>query len=49
MLLSEVRGIEPSSLIALTDEICLARMAPVGAMPYSKLVEENAFTPFVRS
>jgi hypothetical protein len=27
----------------------LARMAAVGAMPYAKLVEENAFTPFVRS
>ena len=26
----------------------VARMAGIGAMPYSKLVEENAFTPFVR-
>jgi hypothetical protein len=26
----------------------VARMAKVGGMPYSKLVEENAFTPFVR-
>ncbi len=26
----------------------VARMAKVGAMPYSKLVEENAFTQFVR-
>jgi hypothetical protein len=24
----------------------LARMAKVGGMPYSKLVEENAFTPY---
>ncbi len=26
----------------------VARMAAVGAMPYAKLMEENAFTPFVR-
>jgi hypothetical protein len=26
----------------------VARMAKVGAMPYSVLVAENAFTPFVR-
>jgi hypothetical protein len=26
----------------------VTRMAAVGAMPYAKLVEENAFTPFVR-
>jgi len=26
----------------------VARMAKIGGMPYSKLVEENAFTPFVR-
>jgi transposase-like protein len=26
----------------------VARMAAVGAMPYTQLVEENAFTPFVR-
>jgi hypothetical protein len=26
----------------------VARMANLGGMPYAKLVEENAFTPFVR-
>jgi transposase-like protein len=26
----------------------IARMAKIGGMPYAKLVEENAFTPFVR-
>jgi transposase-like protein len=26
----------------------IARMARIGGMPYAKLVEENAFTPFVR-
>jgi hypothetical protein len=26
----------------------IARTAKVGGMPYAKLVEENAFTPFVR-
>jgi len=26
----------------------VARMAGIAPMPYSKLVEENAFTPFVR-
>lgn len=26
----------------------IARMAKIGGMPYSKLVEENAFTPFIR-
>jgi transposase-like protein len=29
-------------------EQTVARMAGIGAMPYSKLVEQNAFTPFVR-
>jgi hypothetical protein len=26
----------------------VARMAVMGAMPYAKLVEDNAFTPFIR-
>jgi hypothetical protein len=26
----------------------VARMANVGGMPYRKLVEQNAFTPFIR-
>jgi hypothetical protein len=26
----------------------VARLAAVGNMPYAKLIEENAFTPFVR-
>jgi hypothetical protein len=26
----------------------VARMAKIGGMPYAKLVEEDAFTPFVR-
>jgi hypothetical protein len=30
-------------------EQTVARMAGIGAMPYSKLVEQNAFTPFVRT
>jgi transposase-like protein len=30
-------------------EQTVSRMAGIGAMPYSKLVEQNAFTPFVRS
>jgi len=29
-------------------EQTVARMLGIGAMPYSKLVEQNAFTPFVR-
>jgi transposase-like protein len=29
-------------------EQTVARMAGIGAMPYEKLVEQNAFTPFVR-
>jgi len=29
-------------------EQTVSRMAGIGAMPYSKLVEQNAFTPFVR-
>jgi transposase-like protein len=29
-------------------EQTVARMAGIGAMPYTKLVEQNAFTPFVR-
>jgi len=33
----------------MTDEICSARMAAAGAMAYSKLVEENAFTPFAEA
>jgi hypothetical protein len=49
MLLSEVRGIAPSGLIAMTDKICSTRMAAMGNMPYAKLGEQNAFTPFVRS
>jgi hypothetical protein len=28
-------------------EQTVARMAGIGAKPYSKLVEQNAFTPFV--
>jgi hypothetical protein len=28
--------------------VAVARMAKVGAMPYAQLVEEDAFTPFVR-
>ncbi|MGB9072903.1 MAG: IS1595 family transposase [Terriglobales bacterium] len=34
--------------IADMFEQTVARMAGIGAMPYSKLVEQNAFTPFVR-
>ncbi|MBZ5547404.1 MAG: IS1595 family transposase [Acidobacteriia bacterium] len=35
--------------IADMFEQTVARMAGIGAMPYSKLVEQNAFTPFVRT
>jgi hypothetical protein len=29
-------------------ETTVARMAGIKPMPYAKLIEENAFTPFVR-
>jgi hypothetical protein len=37
-----------STIVADLFGMTVRRMALAGAMPYAQLVEENAFTPFVR-
>jgi hypothetical protein len=57
---SLLRTVEPETLyprafppisrnhVNMTGSPRIKRMAQIGGMPYSKLVEENAFTPFIR-
>jgi hypothetical protein len=52
VLLSEVRRDQPGRLIPRKSPdlfgMTVRRMALAGNLPYAKLIEENAFTPFIR-
>lgn len=53
LLLSEMRRDEPGRMIPRKSShlfvMTVRRMALAGNLPYAKLVDENAFTPFVRN